>query len=292
MSNLPAPADRPAWAVAVHGGAKPIAAADGPANRAGCTAAIAAGSRILEAGGSAVDAVEAAVRVLEDDPAFNAGFGSVVNCDGEVEMCAGIMSGADLSIGAVAIVRDLRHPVSAARLLLAEKEVLLAGDAAQDFALRRGAERAKSGRSMAAAADKGHDTVGAVALDRSGSVAAATSTGGLSGKRAGRVGDSPLPGAGYYADDRLGAISLSGEGEVIARLAVAVRVLDRIGAEPPSSALDAILARVAELGGDAGAILLTPDGSFAWAHNSPQFAVGFASARDPEPRIWLHREEA
>ncbi len=284
--------DEHEWVLAVHGGAKPVSAADEAANRCGCAVALAAGRHVLELGGSATDAVEASVRVLEDDPTFNAGYGSVTNLQGDVEMCAGIMSGADLAVGAVALVTDLRHPIAAARLLLTEKEILLAGPAATGFARQRGLDPALEGGRPARPADKGHDTVGAVARDRMGHVAAATSTGGLAGKRAGRVGDSPLPGAGYYADDRLGAISLSGEGEVIARLAVAVRVLDRLERRGPDDGLRDVLSEVLDLGGDAGAILVTHDGRFAWAHNSPRFAVGVATSRDPGGQVWLHQDEA
>jgi len=287
---------RPAWALAVHGGAKEIAADEEAANRDGCAAALAAGRAILERGGSALDAVEAAVRSLEDDPVFNAGRGSVRNAAGEVEMCAAIMSGIDLAVGAVTVVKGMRHPVSVARLLLGEHEILLAGEGAHDFAAHHGIELLASERPLfsafGTARRSGHDTVGAVALDQDGNLAAATSTGGLAGTLPGRIGDSPLPGCGYYADNRLGAIALSGDGEAIARQCIAIRVIDNLDLTGPEAALEQALSKVAQLQGEAGAILIDRNGRIAWSHNSPHFAVGFATDACPDGRVRLGKDEA
>lgn len=284
-------ASRSCWTLAVHGGAKEIRADEEAGNRQGIYRALRAGRSILEAGGTALDAVEAAVRVLEDDPAFNAGYGSVLTSAGDVEMCAAIMSGSDLSIGAVGAVPCVRHPVSVARLLLTEPEILLAGPQARDFAKEKGAELCTP-QDLAAAA--GHaaltdacDTVGAVAMDTMGDLATATSTGGLPGVRPGRMGDTALPGCGYYADNEVGAVALSGDGEAIARLTVAARIIALMRSEPPDAALRTAIAPVAGLGGEGGGIAISADGEIGWWHNSPAFAVGIASSGDPDGGVWL-----
>jgi beta-aspartyl-peptidase (threonine type) len=284
------------WAFAVHGGAKEIAAGEREANRRGCRCALDAGRAVLVRGGSALDAVEAAVRLLEDDPAFNAGYGSALSEAGEVEMCAALMDGRDRSVGAVGVIKGVRHPVSVARLLLSEEEILLAGPGARAFAESKGAELCppqaliveKQKEELAEA----HDTVGAVALDRAGNVAAATSTGGLPGARAGRMGDSALPGCGYYAENGNGAVALSGDGEAIARLATASRVLRDLLARGPEGALRDALSDLTHLGGgDGGGIALDRDGRIGWWHNSPAFVVGTASSADPGGGIWLGKDE-
>jgi beta-aspartyl-peptidase (threonine type) len=284
------------WSLAVHGGAKEIGADEEADNRAGVRRALQAGRLILDSGGSAVAAVEAAVRVLEDDPAFNAGYGSALNASGAVEMCAAVMSGRDLSIGAVGVIPGVRHPVSVARLLLAEPEILLAGPSARDFAEAKGAELCDPAAlivpAQREALKEACDTVGAVALDTNGDVAAATSTGGLPGVRAGRMGDSALPGCGYYADNAVGAVALSGDGEAIARLTVAARIMASMRREPPEAALRMGLAPVAGLGGDGGGIAVCKDGRISWWHNSPAFAVGVASSADPHGGVRLGRGTA
>lgn len=277
------------WAMLLHGGAKDIAPGEEAANRAGCLAAMAPGIALLAAGGSALDAVEAVIRALEDDPAFNAGTGSVRNADGEVEMDAAIMDGATLALGAVAAIRNVRNPISVARLLLGEPTVLLVGEGAERFARERGAEP----RAAAAPGVEGgrHDTVGAVALDMLGHVAAGTSTGGLAGTPAGRVGDSPLPGCGLYADDRLGAVSLSGTGEEIARALLAAHVMrDLEAGADAQAAAEAAMWRLERVGGEAGAIVIGRDGTLGWAHGSPHFAVAIARA-GAAPAVFLRRAE-
>ncbi len=281
------------WLLAVHGGAKHIAPEERDANREGCARAIAAGRAILERGGDAVDAVEAAVRILEDDPAFNAGYGSELNVAGEVEMCAAVMRGSDFAVGAVGAIQGVRHPVAVARLLINEREILLAGDGAHAFARDHGAElcnkRDLIAKEPAESAD--HDTVGAVARDVRGNFASATSTGGLSGQLVGRMGDSALPGCGYYADNRIGAVALSGDGEAIARLATASAVMRSMPMLGPEEALKEALSRLPELDGDGGGIALARTGEIGWWHNSPHFAVAIATAARPDAVTWLSKDE-
>jgi beta-aspartyl-peptidase (threonine type) len=282
------------WALAVHGGAKDIALEDEAANREGCARALAAGRAVLAYGGSAVAAVEAAVRVLEDDLTFNAGYGSVLNAAGEVEMCAAVMDGSDLSIGAVGVIRGVRNPVAVASMLRREHTVLLAGEGALEFARACGAELCDPSDLIPpgpGTIDE-HDTVGAVALDLNGNFASATSTGGLSGTPAGRMGDSALPGCGYYADNATGAVALSGHGEAIARLASAASIINVMSALGPEQAVRHSLARLATLDSDGGGIAIAADGSVGWWHNSPHFAVGVATSASPDGAVWLRKDKA
>ncbi|WP_027483355.1 isoaspartyl peptidase/L-asparaginase family protein [Deinococcus pimensis] len=284
-----------AWAIIVHGGAKEVPEGKEDANRSGVLAALAAGRRVLEGGGSAVEAVEAAVRVLEDDATFNAGMGSALNADGEVEMDAALMDGGTLDVGAVTGVMGVRHPVSVARLLLREETVLLAGEGASRFARDRRAELADpdelvTDEQRGALAE--HDTVGAVALDGRGHVAAATSTGGLTGQSKGRVGDSPLPGCGFYADDTVGAVALTGTGETIARAMVAARVVTNLpGAGPEGAVRGALEFMGSRVGGNGGGVVVTPEGQVGWWHTSPHMPVAYATSREPQPRVTLKKTE-
>lgn len=279
------------WALALHGGAKEIAPGRGEENREGLMAALEAGSAVLRRGGSALDAVEAAVRKLEDLPVFNAGHGSVPNADGEAEMDAAIMDGATLDLGGVAAIQGVRHPVSVAKLMLREVPTLLVGAGAARFARERGAELCDNREMLVAQELQGHDTVGAVALDADGHVAAATSTGGLEGCVVGRVGDSPLPGCGLYAEDAVGACCFSGHGEFISRTMLAARVMFSMDEKGPQTAMEQALEVQRRLGGEAGGIAVARDGRVGWAHNSPHFAVGVATSAQP-PRAFLAREEA
>lgn len=293
--------------VAVHGGAWAIPDTLRDASVAGCNRAAQVAWDALHNGGSALDAVEAAVRVLEDDPAFDAGRGSVLNAAGEVELDAVIMDGRDLSAGAVAALGAVLHPVSVARLVMEKSEhVLLVGEGATAFAREHGvptvaaeelvteAARAEyaamaafptsvsrlfndptGGRSsVPAAATLGHDTVGAVAIDTHGNLAAATSTGGITFKRVGRVGDSPIIGAGCLADNEYGAISTTGHGESILKYTLASRALHSTGdGRTPSDALRASLMGMrARLGGCGGAIMLGPQGQIGVAFSTPRMA--------------------
>jgi L-asparaginase / beta-aspartyl-peptidase len=278
--------------IVVHGGAGDRAP-DGPgedAARAGCDAAALAGFAILAAGGSALDAVEAAVRMLEDDPVFNAGRGSCLTRAGTVEMDAAIMSGEGLRAGAVAAMDRVRNPIALARAVLDDGEhVLLAGDGALAFARERGVTRVARGYHITreARADlkrvlarrraeqrnraqRGGGTVGAVARDADGHVAAATSTGGMVGKRPGRIGDSPLIGAGTYADDRAGAASATGHGERIIQVALSKTAIDLLaaGVTPALAARRAIATLGARVAGRGGLILVGRTGGPGVAFNT------------------------
>jgi isoaspartyl peptidase/L-asparaginase-like protein (Ntn-hydrolase superfamily) len=280
-----------AWAIIVHGGAKDIPPGQQQAHRDGCLLALAAGQAMLEAGGKAVQAVEAAVRVLEDNPLFNAGYGSVRNAKSQVECDAAIMDGQTLAVGGVAAVSTLRHPISVATAMLAQTPVLLVGQGAEDFAREHGAQLCDPAELVVdRPGDPGCDTVGCVALDRHGNIAAGTSTGGLTGCHQGRVGDSPLPGCGLYAENDVGGVSLSGDGESLIRTTLAARVMRSLEASDPGAAIAAAFARLAKVGGEAGIIVIDAQGQVAWDHNSAQFAVAHVRAGQP-PKAFVNRAE-
>jgi len=279
------------WAIIVHGGAKDIPSGQEQAHRDGCLAALAVGQAILAAGGPALAAVEAAVRALEDDPTFNAGQGAVLNARGEVELDAAIMDGKTLAVGGVAAVKTLRHPISVAAAMLPERPVLLVAEGAEEFARAQGAELFDPNQPVIRPyGGSGCDTVGGVALDSHGDIASATSTGGLTGSHPGRVGDSPLPGCGLYADNAVGGVSLSGEGESLIRTALAARLMHALESMPPSDAIQTALTRLARVGGEAGLIVIDTEGRIDWDHNSAQFAVAYATA-DLAGRAFVNRRE-
>ena len=265
------------------------------AARAGLNAALDAGEAILARGGSALDAVEAAARVLEDDPVFNAGRGSALNYDGAIDLDAAIMDGSTRDAGAVAGVRTIRCPISLARAVMEKSShVLLSFDGAEEFARDLGFEtvdnrwfeteerRAQLEIVLAAGgefdADVKYGTVGVVAVDEAGHVAAATSTGGLTAKRWGRIGDSPLIGAGTYADDRSAAVSATGSGEFFMRAVAAHQLAERLrlGGAGLRQALDDTLADIRELGGTGGLIAVTPAGEAAWGFTTSGMYRGLA----------------
>jgi len=291
------------WSLAIHGGAGVITREHlGEAQRAeietGLAAALDAGSKVLAAGGSAVDAVQAVIEVLEDDPHFNAGRGAVFTYDGRNELDAAIMDGRNRAAGAVTGVTHIRHPVALARAVMDDgTHVFLSGEGAEEFARSKGFEmtdpswfatepRRKALEEFKANKvgwfdiDLKYGTVGAVARDAHGHVAAATSTGGLTGKRWGRIGDSPVIGAGTYADDRACAVSATGAGEFFIRAGVAHTICDRVRflGESVQQAADAALAEVGELGGDGGVIAAGADGSTAFAFNTPGMYRGRADS--------------
>ncbi len=250
----------------------------GEQHRAVLKQALEAGFQVLQSG-TALDAVAAAVVVLEDSPLFNAGRGACFNADGEIEMDASIMDGAKLRAGAVAAVERIRNPVLAARAVMEHtRHVLLTGDAADRFARQQGLKLENPSyfatpRRLAALKQgrkNFHGTVGAVALDGDGNLAAATSTGGYTGKMAGRVGDSPLVGAGTYADNRACAVSGTGLGEAFIRAAVAHDVCARMRYAKASlaAAAAAALRSVAALGGDGGLVAVDRRGNVAMPFNS------------------------
>ena len=280
------------WAIVIHGGAGVIErdamSAEREAGiRAGLMAALEAGAALLRGGWSALDAVEAAVRALEDDPQFNAGRGAVFSADGVNELDASIMDGATRRVGAVAGVRRTRNPVSLARAVMEDgHHVLLAGAGADAFGAAnslsqadpeyfRTEERWRQYEELAATQtfDRSvrYGTVGAVARDDAGHLAAATSTGGLTGKKWGRVGDSPVPGAGIWADDRSVAVSATGSGEAFLRLAVAHEIDARVrltGVSPLAAAQAVTGAELAAVDGSGGVIVMGREGPGVWAFNS------------------------
>lgn len=285
--------------IVVHGGAGAVAPDRHDRVRAGVRRAAAAGHAILAAGGPALDAVVAAVRILEDDPEFNAGIGSALTRDGTVETDASVMDGSTQRAGAVAAVPDLANPITVARAVLdAGEHVILAGPAALRFAAELGISPAPSGalitermrvrladaaaRKATSSADVDPDrsggTVGAVARDARGNLAAATSTGGIVYKRSGRVGDTPIPGAGTWAD-RSAAISATGDGEAILRVALARGVAAR--ATAGMSLRDAAIASLRELraitGGSAGLIAVDARDR-AFVQLSPTMPVAWVDA--------------
>jgi beta-aspartyl-peptidase (threonine type) len=316
-------------ALIVHGGAWDIPDDEVAEHQAGCRSALEIGWQVLSAGGSALDAVEAAVRALEDAPIFDAGVGSVLNRDGDVELDAAVMDGPTLRSGAVAAVRRVKNPITLARRVLESPAVLLVGQGAERFAeaagirlcdpadlivereRRRWEELHQQGDYQAQdafgarSADKetgrqaegntplppvslsSHpplkhpsDTVGAVALDQYGNLAAGTSTGGTANKLPGRVGDSPLIGAGLYADNQTGGCSTTGWGESIMKVLLAKAATDLIGAghEPLAAARAAIDILDRRVGGLGGCILLDRQGRVGFAFNTPRMAYAYRAA--------------
>lgn len=287
-------------ALIVHGGAWAIPDDEAEAHRAGCRAAREAGWRVLEQGGSALDAVETAIRLMEDDPAFDAGVGSVLNRDGAVELDAAIMEGARLRCGAVAAVRRVRNPITLARRVLESQSVLLAAEGAERFAEASGVplcdpaelvverERARwvefarrsDFRAQDAFVARPGDTVGAVALDRQGRLAAGASTGGTANKPPGRVGDTPLIGCGLYADDQIGGCASTGWGESLIKVVLAKTAIDLLGANgDPMAAARAAIDRLAQrVGGLGGCILLDTRGRAGLAFNTPRMAYAYRDA--------------
>jgi len=300
---MPTDQSQPSWRLVIHGGCGRIergrlAPEDERGARAALNLALDAGAAVLESGGAALDAVEAAVRVLEDDPHFNAGRGSVLTYEGAIEMDASIMDGRGRDAGAVSGVTATRNPITLARKVMeASPHVFLSREGADQFSLEQGlaqeppayfetAERRRQLEELRARPAAEHfdvhlkyGTVGAVALDRAGHVAAATSTGGLTGKRWGRIGDSPIIGAGAFADDRGCAVSSTGAGEYFIRVGVAHEICARMrmAGESAKAASDAVMAEVAALGGTGGVIVVTPAGEGVACFNTPGMYRGEAS---------------
>jgi beta-aspartyl-peptidase (threonine type) len=292
------------WTLAIHGGAGVIekgalTAVRKAEFRKGLNAALEAGSNVLRAGGSSLDAVEATVRVLEDNPNFNAGRGAVFTADGRNELDASIMYGADRAAGAVAGVTRTRNPITLARAVMEHSpHVMLARDGADAYSREHELEQAdpayfrteerwkqleewKKGKHLSSV-DRTHlfGTVGAVALDAWGHVAAGTSTGGLTGKRWGRIGDSPIVGAGTYAADSICAVSGTGTGEYFIRASAARQTCDRIAFKGQSvqDALDATMADIGSMGGDGGMIAIDGAGHVAFSMNTSGMYRGWVSS--------------
>ena len=315
-----APASRPVpvphkWAVVLHGGAGVIErssmTAEAEANyRAGLKEALTSAADVLGKGGSSLDAVETAIKLLEDNPLFNAGRGAVFAADGTNQLDAAIMDGKTLRAGSVADVQRTRHPISLARAVMEQSaHVMLVGPGADAFAASVHLEQVppafffterrwqdlvrkltKEGLAVPArpegapeapakpiSALEGPDahrfgTVGVVALDRDGNIAAGTSTGGITGKRWNRVGDSPIIGAGTYASNQSCAVSATGSGEFFIRLTVARTICALVqykGMTLQAAADDVVQRQLGEIHGDGGIIALTPDGQLVWSFNTP-----------------------
>lgn len=322
------------WALAAHGGAGAIVRGDlspeqEAAYREAMGQAAETGAATLRAGGSAMDAVEAAIRVLEDDPLFNAGRGAAFTAEGRNELDASIMDGATLAAGAVAGVTTTRHPITAARAVIeGSSHVMLGGEGADAFARSQGLEQvdpgyffterrwrslekglarlglpipprpagapdAASARAALVHEEGKHGTVGVVARDIHGNVAAGTSTGGASAKRWGRVGDSPIIGAGTYASNRACAVSCTGAGEFFIRLGVAHEICALVQHRGLSlqDAVDQVVQRdLTALGGEGGVIAVAPDGGLAWSFNT----TGMYRARiaDGQPlQVGVYKDE-
>jgi len=255
----------------------------------------------LRQGASSLEAVEASIRVLEASGIFNAGLGARFQLDGVRRLDAAVMEGHGLRAGAVAGIQEVRHPITAARLVMERTaHVLLAGESATRFARyfkleRQGGRSAARSRSAASRHDRvarstlalfrdmagrarlGRETVGAVAIDLSGTVAAGASTGGIDFMLPGRVGDTPLIGCGVYADNEAGAVSMTGLGESIIRIAVAKEIVDRlsIGANPAAAARQSLHRVVSRVDGAAGALVLAPTGRIAIRHTTPRMLAGY-----------------
>jgi beta-aspartyl-peptidase (threonine type) len=283
--------------ILVHGGGWAIPDAMVAAHESGVRAAAAAAWDVLASGGTALDAVEAAIVVLEEDDTFDAGRGSFLNRDGRVQMDALLMDGATLRAGGVACVERIRNPIRAARRVLEDSpHVYFVGAGAEQFAAEHGIElvdngvlvikreverwrQAKEQEYLKIPAEFSsptisHDTVGAVALDRFGNIAAATSTGGTLNKAPGRVGDSSLIGCGCYADNDSAAVSTTGWGEPMMKLVLAKWAADQVraGATPQQAAQQAIAYLKARLNGHGGLIVLDRSGRVGLAHNTPRMA--------------------
>lgn len=297
----------------VHGGAGNIPDELVAAYEAGVSAALDAGWAILEGGGSAIDAVEIAIARMEDSGIFDAGRGSVLNQDGRVQLDAMIMDGASLAAGGIGAAETVRNPIRVARAVMERTpQVYFGGHGADRVAVEHGFEpignaelvsprerrRFEEARRLAAegldpdpsertTAAPAHDTVGTVALDSRGDLAAGTSTGGIAYKPVGRIGDSSIIGSGCYADNDLAAVSCTGEGEAMMRLVLGKWAVDRVGAgDTPQQAAEAAIERLASrLGAHGGLILLDRQGRTGMAFNTPRMARAVRTIRGSDLNV-------
>lgn len=320
MMSFAAPASAQEWRLVIHGGAGTIEREQMTPEkdaeiRASLTAALETGSAILTEGGSALDAVEATIRVLEDDPNFNAGRGAVFTAAGRNELDASIMDGRTRDAGAVAGVTATRHPISLARAVLENSpHVMMAASGADEFSRQQGLEQAApewfftqerydqlqrflaptsaGPASERSGADYKFGTVGAVALDTEGNLAAGTSTGGMTGKLYGRVGDSPVIGAGTYADNRACAVSATGAGEFYIREGVSHEICARIRflGESPQQAADFVQAETLDMGGSGGVIVLGANGDWAYSFNTAGMYRGMVGS-DSNLSVGIYGDE-
>lgn len=295
-------------ALMVHGGAWEIPAQAVDACRAGCRRALERGWAVLAGGGAAVEACEQAIVELEEEPVFDAGIGSHLNRDGRVQLDAILMDGRTLKAGAVAAVERLRNPIQVARLVLERSpHMMLAGPGAEQFAVEMGVSLCNPSELVIArevelwyrlkhetdashgrfAPGEGTGTVGAVALDAEGNLAAGTSTGGTACKYPGRVGDSPLIGCGCYADNRTGAVSATGDGEDIMRVVLAKAASDLLAAGlDPQAAAEKALAMLGErTGGQGGLILVDSAGRVGATFTTSHMAHAWRTSESSEPTV-------
>jgi L-asparaginase / beta-aspartyl-peptidase len=282
--------------IIVHGGAGDFGVGDDPAPcLEGCLRAARLGHQVLARRGGALDAVVAAVTALEDDPTFNAGLGSALNLRGEVEADASVMRGEDGGAGAVGCLRDVKNPVQLARLVMERTpHVLLVAEGAREFAIEQGVallapgalvterSRLKWQRLLEERTPEGHGTVGAVARDAAGHVAAATSTGGRMLKRPGRVGDTSLIGCGTFADDARGACSCTGLGEAIIKATLARQAVDLLGTREPNRVATEVVEHLKRFGGDGGLIVVDAQGRIGFAFNSQRMARAWVDGEGRE----------
>jgi len=314
QSTAATPPQPPKWGIVIHTGAGNLNLADaiaGAADRrqamqAAMNDALMAGYRVLAGGGSSLDAVESAIVILEDSPLFNAGKGAVFTHEGTNELDASIMDGSTMKAGAVAGLKHIKNPIRLARLVMDKSpHVMMAGEGAEAFAKEQGGvafvdqkyfytdrawkalQDARAAEKKAAQTDDHHGTVGAVALDQHGNLAAGTSTGGLTNKRFGRIGDSPIIGAGTYADNRSCGISSTGIGEFWIRYTVAHDICARVqyrGAPIQAAADDIIHRELKPIGGEGGVIGLDSRGTVMMSFNTTGMGRGYVGA-DGKPLI-------
>jgi beta-aspartyl-peptidase (threonine type) len=321
-------AQEPNWGIVIHGGAGTIERGSmTPAREAEyrerLTAALQAGHDVLQRGGTSLDAVQAAINVMEDSPLFNAGKGAVFTHEGKNELDAAIMDGSTRRAGAVAGLRHVKNPIDLARAVMEKSpHVLLVGEGAEEFALEQGVrlvpesyfytesrwrslqraieeEKAAAGQPPTAmtpdlwnAQTRKFGTVGAVALDRHGNLAAGTSTGGLTNKRWGRVGDSPIIGAGTYADNRCQGSSATGTGEYFIRAVVGYDICARMmyrGMSVQEAANEVVMKELVEMGGDGGVIAMDHAGNYAFSFNTSGMYRGYMG-KDGKARLGIYRE--
>ena len=294
-------------AIIVHGGAWYIPAEEQESHKAGCREAAVAGFEVLRRGGSALDAVEEAVVCMEDDPTFDAGVGAHLNQDGMVQLDAGIMDGSTYQVGAVAAIERVKNPICVARHLLTSEHNMIVGAGATIYAQACGVplcnpedlvierehnrwleykERGEPPSETVFTGSSVKGTVGAVAIDRAGDIAAGTSTGGTPFKPDGRVGDSPLPGCGYYADNALAGVSVTGHGESIIRVQLARSAADFCAKLQAPAAAEAAMHMLSDrVAGKGGLILIDRAGRVGYAYNSSEMARAFMVERMDEPQV-------
>jgi beta-aspartyl-peptidase (threonine type) len=303
--------EKPIFKLVIHGGAGTITRGNMTPETerqygTKLTEALQAGYKILRDGGNCLDAVEAAIRIMEDSPLFNAGKGAVFTNAGTNELDASLMDGATLKAGAVAVLKHIKNPISLARLVMEQSpHVMMVGEGAEAFARQQGIQMVKqkyffaehrweqlqeakrkegkgSKNERPSASEKPHlGTVGAVALDLNGNLAAGTSTGGLTNKRFGRIGDSPIIGAGTYADNRTCAVSATGDGEYFIRLGIARDIsalMEYGGKSVKEAATQVIMEKLPKLGGAGGVIALDRHGNHAWLFNTAGMYRGYVQS--------------